>query len=231
MTRQCSAQQLEKLSNWSVEVILHRKVKDLKKQRTDKRRRRYEELGSGVRRVNQYLPHYAPGAGEPIFDDGDMFTVTVPISAEFRSTTAAVNDEVAEKLKAERSKIAAEESKKAKLALATDLDRKERELAELQDILIYVTTQTLNRHQLTVLSDEVGAKRTLLVCCSAFRVKPDASPNLTLKKIPKAVLRNCEWDRDDYSLEISVLPAAPTEEERQAVSISDLPLFQKDVKE
>lgn len=94
---------------------------------------------------------------------------------------------------------------------------------------IYVTTQTLNRQQLTALSDEVGAKRTLLVCCSAFRVKPDAFPNLTLKKIPKAVLRNCEWDRDDYSLEVSALPAAPTEEELQAESIAELPLFKKDV--
>jgi hypothetical protein len=42
---------------------------------------RYEELGSGVRRVNQYLPHYAPGAGKPVFEDGEMFTVTVPIAA------------------------------------------------------------------------------------------------------------------------------------------------------
>jgi len=38
---------------------------------------RYEELGSGVRRVNPYLPHYAPGAGKPVFEDGDMFG-TIP---------------------------------------------------------------------------------------------------------------------------------------------------------
>ena len=93
---------------------------------------------------------------------------------------------------------------------------------------IYVTTQTLNRHQLTALSDEVGGKRTLLICCSAFRVKPDAFPNLTLKKIPKAVLRNCEWDRDDYSLEVSALPAAPTPEEEAAKKIEELPLFAKE---
>lgn len=41
---------------------------------------RYEELGSGVRKVNFYLPHYAPGAGKPVFDDGDMFTVKVPLT-------------------------------------------------------------------------------------------------------------------------------------------------------
>ena len=93
---------------------------------------------------------------------------------------------------------------------------------------IYVTTQTFNRQQLTALSDEVGAKQTLLICCSAFRVKPDAFPNLTLKKIPKAVLRNCEWDRDDYSLEVSALPAAPTPEEEAAKRIEELPLFAKE---
>jgi ATP-dependent DNA helicase RecG len=42
---------------------------------------RYEELGSGVRKVHLYLPHYAPGAGKPVFNDGDMFKVTVPLVA------------------------------------------------------------------------------------------------------------------------------------------------------
>jgi adenine-specific DNA-methyltransferase len=75
---------------------------------------------------------------------------------------------------------------------------------------IYVTTQTLTRDQLLKLSDEVGDKRSLLVCCSAFRVK-DVSQfsNLTIKKIPKMVLNRCEWGRDDYSLEVKNLPEAP----------------------
>lgn len=33
--------------------------------------------------------------------------------------------------------------------------------------------------------------------------------NLTVKKIPKAVLKKCEWGHDDYSLEIKNLPAPP----------------------
>jgi len=48
-----------------------------------------------------------------------------------------------------------------------------------------------------------------LICCSAFRANPDQFPNLTIKKIPKAVLKKCEWGRDDYSLEIKELPEAP----------------------
>ncbi len=73
---------------------------------------------------------------------------------------------------------------------------------------IYVTTQTLTKEQLDHLSHEVGSERTLLVCCGAFRTAPDAYPNLTLKKIPNAVLGRCEWGRDDYSL--NVRDDAPT---------------------
>lgn len=75
---------------------------------------------------------------------------------------------------------------------------------------IFVTTQHLNHELLQKLSDEVGESRTLLVMCSAFRGKADRYPNLTIKKIPKAVLSRCEWGHDDYSLEINNLPKAPS---------------------
>jgi adenine-specific DNA-methyltransferase len=79
---------------------------------------------------------------------------------------------------------------------------------------IYVTTQILEREQLQLLSEEVGARRTLLVLCSAFRgITSDQAlqtfRNLTIKKIPNTVLAKCEWDHDDYSLQIENLPDAP----------------------
>jgi len=74
---------------------------------------------------------------------------------------------------------------------------------------LYVTTQFMSRDMLTRLSDEVGPERSLLICCSAFRCDPGQFPNLTIKKIPKAVLKKCEWGHDDYSLEIQNLPEAP----------------------
>ncbi len=43
----------------------------------------------------------------------------------------------------------------------------------------------------------------------AFRSKPDRYPNLTIRKIPKAVLSRCEWGKDDYSLQVENLPKAP----------------------
>ena len=46
-----------------------------------------------------------------------------------------VADQVAAQLKAERARVVAEESKKAKLASAAELENKARELAELQDVL------------------------------------------------------------------------------------------------
>jgi len=81
---------------------------------------------------------------------------------------------------------------------------------------VYVTTQTLTRDQIQKLSDEIGENRSLLVLCGAFRVKNlDEFPNLTVKKIPKAVMSQCEWGWDDYSLEIQNLPlkAEQTESE------------------
>ncbi len=72
---------------------------------------------------------------------------------------------------------------------------------------IYVTTQTMTHERLAQLADEVGSGRSLLVVCKAFSGKP-VFANLTVKKIPKAVMTKCEWGHDDYSLEIKNLPQA-----------------------
>ena len=83
---------------------------------------------------------------------------------------------------------------------------------------IYVTTQSLSVEQLQLLSDEVGAGRSLLICCSAWRgITADQAaerfPNLSLKKIPKMILKRCEWGHDDYSLNVANLPMAEEEPE------------------
>ena len=61
----------------------------------------------------------------------------------------------------------------------------------------------------------MGPERTLLICCGAFRGKPDF-PNLTVKKIPQAVLARCEWGRDDYSLNVSEQAPVVAVEEAKA---------------
>jgi len=79
---------------------------------------------------------------------------------------------------------------------------------------IYVTTQHLSVEKLEQLSEEVGSEKTLLVCCGAFRCKPDRFANLTIKKIPKMILSRCEWAHDDYSLNVENLPMAERDPEQ-----------------
>ena len=77
---------------------------------------------------------------------------------------------------------------------------------------IYVTTASLTHEQLRTISDEVGPERSLLICCNAFQSdKADALTNLTLRKIPGAILDRCEWGKDDYSLKIEALPLVDDE--------------------
>ncbi|MEK7684601.1 MAG: site-specific DNA-methyltransferase, partial [Verrucomicrobiota bacterium] len=84
---------------------------------------------------------------------------------------------------------------------------------------LYVTTANLNHEQLQALSDEVGAERSLLVVCSAFRGRKEGYANLTVKKIPKAVLSRCEWGHDDYSLQVENLPKAPPKPGQQEMAL------------
>ena len=76
---------------------------------------------------------------------------------------------------------------------------------------IYVTTQHLTAQQLQVLNDDVGSERSLLIMCSSYSrdINLESLENLTVKKIPQAVLDKCEWDKDDYSLKVENLPQAP----------------------
>ncbi|MCV3205576.1 site-specific DNA-methyltransferase [Mesorhizobium sp. YC-39] len=96
---------------------------------------------------------------------------------------------------------------------------------------IYVTTQNLTHDACRKISEDVGPDRSLLICCKAFNANPDSFENLTLVKIPTAILSRCEWGRDDYSLNIRNLPLALDEgEEPQTIGsprkkASDLPLF------
>ncbi len=57
------------------------------------------------------------------------------LAEDKRRLEEQVADQVAEQLKAERARVIAEESKKAKLASAAELENKARELTELQEVL------------------------------------------------------------------------------------------------
>lgn len=75
---------------------------------------------------------------------------------------------------------------------------------------IFVTTQALTHSMLAALSHDVGPDCHLLICCKAFSGRTDQFTNLSVRRIPQAVLANCEWGRDDYSLRIANLPTVAT---------------------
>ena len=85
---------------------------------------------------------------------------------------------------------------------------------------IYVTTNFMRQDHLDSISQSVGTDRTLLICCKGFE-EGCKFKNLTIKKIPKAVLDKCEWGKDDYSLNVNNLPMAASE----AGSMTQLELF------
>lgn len=80
---------------------------------------------------------------------------------------------------------------------------------------IYVTTASLTHDQLRAISEDVGPDRTLKICCKAFSARVEDFDNLTVVKIPHAILARCEWGRDDYSLRIAALPERE-EDEKEA---------------
>jgi len=91
---------------------------------------------------------------------------------------------------------------------------------------IYVTTQSLTHEACRKISEDVGPDRSLLICCKAYSANSESFENLTLVKIPTAILSKCEWGRDDYSLNIANLPFAEDEEDETEVEGPEgLPLF------
>jgi adenine-specific DNA-methyltransferase len=80
---------------------------------------------------------------------------------------------------------------------------------------IYVTTLSLTQDQLRAISEDVGPDRTLLICCKAFNARATDFDNLTVTKIPHAILSRCEWGKDDYSLKIASLPERKPPEEAE----------------
>jgi adenine-specific DNA-methyltransferase len=83
-----------------------------------------------------------------------------------------------------------------------------------------VTTDSLQQADFEHLSQEVGKERSLLICCKAFMANLGGYKNLTVKKIPQAILDRCEWGKDDYSLQIAALPVVADDDDA-AMDLAD----------
>lgn len=66
---------------------------------------------------------------------------------------------------------------------------------------IYTTTQNVQTKTLDTLSQAVGSGN-LLICCGSLIGDKKAYPNITIKKIPAAVLKKCEYGKPGYPLPV-----------------------------
>ena len=66
---------------------------------------------------------------------------------------------------------------------------------------IYTTTMAMQETSLEKIASEIG-DNNLLICCSAFIGNSSVYPNITVKKIPSAILKKCEWGREGYPLNL-----------------------------
>ena len=78
---------------------------------------------------------------------------------------------------------------------------------------IFTTTQLITAEMLETIHDQLGENESLLICCTKFQPEcRDKYSNITIKKIPKVLLDTCEFDHDDYSLNIVSVPEIDDEE-------------------
>ncbi len=92
---------------------------------------------------------------------------------------------------------------------------------------IFTTTQLITVEWLESIHQQMGEDESLLICCSKFQSEcRNRFSNITIKKIPKVLLDTCEFDRDDYSLNIISVPEIDDEPEEV---IDELPLPTADI--
>lgn len=78
---------------------------------------------------------------------------------------------------------------------------------------IFTTTQLITAEMLETIHDQMGEDESLLICCTKFQPEcRNKFSNITIKKIPKVLLDTCEFDRNDYSLNIVSVPDIEDEE-------------------
>ncbi len=92
---------------------------------------------------------------------------------------------------------------------------------------IFTTTQFLTVEALEQLHEQMGEDESLLICCTSFQPEcRNRFSNITLKKIPQMLLGRCEFDRNDYSLNIVELPVVEEDEiEENETKVQETSLF------
>lgn len=85
---------------------------------------------------------------------------------------------------------------------------------------IYTTTQFLTVESLDAISETMQEGESLLICCTAFQKECTTHhPNITVKKIPQMLLGRCEFNKDNYNLNIIDMPKLDDEDDIEAIDL------------
>ena len=92
---------------------------------------------------------------------------------------------------------------------------------------IYTTTQFMTLESIAAIAEQMGEGESLLICCTAFQKEcRNRFSNITIKKIPQMLLGRCEFNHDDYSLNIIDFPQMECDEDPEDESpIEETPDF------
>ena len=95
---------------------------------------------------------------------------------------------------------------------------------------IYTTTQFLTVESIDAINETMQEGESLLICCTAFQKEcATHAKNITVKKIPQMLLGRCEFNKDDYSLNIIDMPQLDDESEEDFEE--ETPVVEKENKE
>ena len=69
---------------------------------------------------------------------------------------------------------------------------------------IFITTNYISIEYLEAIHEEMQNNESLLICCKTYQEECEQKyDNITIKKIPQSILNNCEYGKDDYSLNVN----------------------------
>lgn len=81
---------------------------------------------------------------------------------------------------------------------------------------LFVTTRHLNQSYLDSIKSTMEGSEYLIIACKSFENGVDRIyPNITIKKIPQMLLSRCEFDKDNYNLNIVNPPVYEDYEEEE----------------
>lgn len=110
--------------------------------------------------------------------------------------------------------LAAAMAKHEGFLYAPDQDQFWKQGKSSENDYIYTTTNHVGADVLAAIASEMKDGESLLICCKSFDAGvANGYSNITVKKIPGAILGNCEFGKDNYNLNIINPPVIEDEEE------------------